>query len=375
MKSAFRYFISALLLFVIVTACRKKDRNVLTENTIADHSDIITTIGGTGQGGLSGDGGPALKAEIYAPWGVTADKNGNVYLTDEYNRIRKIDRNGIISTFAGNDFIFGPNSGGFSGDNGPAVNAKLKDPVAICTDDSGNVFICDYSNNRIRKVNTAGIITTVAGSGTYGFSGDSMPATAASLKWPWGIAIDKAGNLFFSDSQNGRIRKIDAAGIITTIAGNGTLASGGDNGPAIQASLKEPGNLNFDNKGNLYFVDYNSVRKIDTMGIITTIAGNGYSGLTGDGGPAVNARVGASGVAADAHGNIFITDWGNNCIRKINSQGIISTFAGGPQNPSMGDGGPASKARLFGPTAIFIDHSGAIYFADTDGNYIRKITP
>src|SRR6185312_2277000 len=252
--------------------------------------------------------------------------------------------------------IAGIGSWGYGGDNGPATSATLFLPTAAAVDSSGNVYIVDYYNNRIRKVTAStGIITTIAGNGAAGYSGDNGPATSAELNYPAGIALDNAGNIYVVDTQNVRIRKITAAtGIITTVAGNGTLGSGGDNGPATSASMAYPDGVAIDNSGNIYIADTDNgmIRKVTaSTGVITTIAGTGYVGSSGDNGPATSATLNyPNAVALDGSGNVYIADSANNKIRRITgSTGIITTAAGSGTAGYTGDNGLATSATLNDP--------------------------
>jgi sugar lactone lactonase YvrE len=312
-----------------------------------DPSGLLTIYAGRMYSNtVSGDGGPALSAGINCAVGLAFDSDGNLYVSDSLNnRIRRIDRDGIITTVAGTGT--GSNDpGGYGGDGGPATAAQLKDPTMIAFDPAGNLYIADEFNNRIRKVDRQGIITTVAGNGTAGFSGDAGPATAAELNLVTyaannyetpGIAIDAQGQLYIADCNNNRVRKVDQAGIITTIAGNGGDTVGGDGGPAISATLSSPNGLTFDAQGNLYIaagdsqnVFGDSIRKVDRQGIITTIAGVHWADYSGDGGPALAATINEpAGIRFDAQGNLYIADFKNNRVRKVDTNGIITTVVGG----------------------------------------------
>ncbi|MBI4764608.1 MAG: carboxypeptidase regulatory-like domain-containing protein [Deltaproteobacteria bacterium] len=339
-------------------------------STVKNSTRIITTIAGNGQAGFSGDGGPAIQAKLTGPWNVTVGKTGTVYIVDTNNhRDRKVDRNGIITTLAGNNQWY------FSGDGGPATQAGLGNPTAVAVDDAGNVYIA--ASYRIRKVNSGGIITTIAGNGQSGYNGDGIPATQASFSTPSGIFVDPAGNLYLADSSNNRIRKVDTNGIITTVAGNGQLGFSGDGGPAVQAKLWGPCSVALDDNGNIYISDAvnHRIRKVDTSGIITTVAGNGQQGFSGDGGPAIQAQFNnLRGISVDGVGNIFLSDRNNERIRKVNTSGIITTIAGSGIQGYGGDGGPAPQGALNYPEGVAIDSQGNIYIAEMFNNRIRKVS-
>jgi len=292
---------------------------------------IITTAAGNGQATYSGDNGPATKAGLASPMGAAFDNAGNMYIADSgSSRIRKVDTNGTITTIAGKGYF------AYSGDNGPAVQAGLGSPSGVAVDNAGNIYIADAGNNRIRKVDAGGIITTIAGSGNWGsnvFSGDNGPAVQAGLNYPTGVAIDSVGNIYIADAGNSRIRKVDPSGIITTYAGTGQQyqSASGDGGPATQAMIYQPHGVAVDSAGNIYIADtFNyRIRKVDTSGIITTIAGNGQWTYSGDNGPATEASFSwPYGVAVDRIGNVFLTDYYNSRIRMVDTGGIITTVAG-----------------------------------------------
>jgi hypothetical protein len=280
---------------------------------------IINTVAGDGIAGYSGDGGAATSAELNVPYGVAVDNAGNIYIADYGNeRIRKVTAStGKISTVAGNGTV------GYGGDGGPATSAKLDSPTGVALDGAGNIYIADLGNHRIRKVTVStGIISTAAGNGTQGYSGDGGPATSAELYYATGVAADSAGNIYIGDEVNERVRKVTAStGIINTVAGDGVGGYSGDGGPATSAELNAPSGVAVDTAGNIYIADIsnNRIRKVTvSTGIISTVAGNGTAGYSGDGGPATNAELNnPSGVAVDTVGKIYIGDTNNNRIRAV----------------------------------------------------------
>ncbi len=330
---------------------------------------VINTFAGDGTPGYSGDGGPATIAHINKPYGVVVDGIGNVYFTDySNNRIRKIDTFGNIRTIAGTGVM------GFSGDGGPATAAALNKPMGIAIAPSGDILFSDYT--RIRKVNPAGIISTVAGNSMAGYAGDGVPATSAELNFPWGVAADPSGNIYIADQFNCRVRKINTSGIISTITGTGICFGGGDGGPATAALVQYPTGVACDASGNLYIADYgnNRVRKINPAGIISTIAGGPTFGFSGDGGPSTAAQLSyPEGIATDAAGNIYICDINNDRIRKINAAGIISTLTGIGSAGYGGDGGPPALAEINRSTGVAVGAGGKIFISDNENNRIRFI--
>jgi sugar lactone lactonase YvrE len=335
-------------------------------------SGMIVTFAGDGTTVFKGDAGPAILAGLDEPGFVAVDAGGNVYIADRvHNRIRKVAPDGIIDTYGGNG------SPGFSGDGGSATLASISNPADVLVDSSGNLLIADYANNRIRKVATNGTITTIAGNGNAGFGGDSGPATLAQINLPRGLAMDAAGNLFIADTSNHRVRKVSTNGTITTVAGNGFSGFSGDNGPATSASLTFPSGLAVDPAGNLFIADTANqrIRKVAPNGNITTIAGTGFEQFSGDGGPAVSAGLrNPSGVTIDPNGNVVITDAGSGRIRRIDAAGIINTIAGnGTLFGFSGDGGPATGAAM-GPLDVAIDSTGNLFIADHGNDRVRKVT-
>ena len=273
---------------------------------------------------LPGDGGPAVEAKLAWPTGVTVDAAGNLYIADpEDQRIRRVDPSGTISTFAGTG------ERGFDGDGGTALLARFSSPTDVEVDTAGNLYIADSGNHRIRKVDPSGIITTIAGTDERGFDGDGGPAVEARLNLPRGMAVDAAGNLFIADASNHCIRRVAPSGTISTVAGTGERSFGGDYGPAVQAMLSFPTGVTVDAAGNLYIATTYRIDRVNSSGRIYTVAGTGVTGFSGDGGPATLARVDApSGVAVDAAGNLFIADTANHRIRRVDPSGTITTVAG-----------------------------------------------
>ncbi|HZQ22726.1 MAG TPA: hypothetical protein VFA89_07990 [Terriglobales bacterium] len=376
----------------------------------------------TTAGGFVGDGRQAAKASFNTPFFIAQDSAGNTYLSDfETHRVRKITPTGVISTFAGTGIS------GYSGDGGPANAAMLSYPTALAFDSAGNLVIADGGNNRIRKVSKTGVITTFAGTGAKGYSGDGGPALQATFNQPYGLTYDAKGNLYISDIGNSVVRVINTSSIITTYAGDGIYGYSGDGGPAILASLSFPRGLASDSAGNLYIADTDNhvVRKVNAAGTITTYAGNGSNGYSGDGGPATSAAIGRPRGLLVRTGSLFITNGGHSRVRTVSlSTQIISTFAGssygydGDGNPLLssqfaggsgmiftksgnfemadngnarlrmasgglmrtvaggyiGDGGAATTANLVLPEALAFDKNGNYYVAEYNGNRIRKVT-
>jgi sugar lactone lactonase YvrE len=327
----------------------------------------ITTIAGTGTPGSSGDGGPAVSAQLRSAYGVAVDKQGNVYISDfEDRRVRVVRPNGTIATFAGRS------GGGVTGDGGPATSARIDGPVGLAADAKGNVYIAEYGGYRVRKVSPDGVISTFAGTGQPGFSGDGGPATAARLYAPAGIAVDAKGNVYIVDSYNHRVRKVDTSGTITTIAGTGVQGASGDGGPATSARLQYPVGVAVDGQGSVYVVDSSAfVRKVSPGGTITTFAGGGST--VGNGGLATSAQLRSpNGLAVDGKGNVYISEFATHQVRVVGLDGKITLFAG--SGSSLGDGGQATAAQLYGPRALAVDGSGNVYIGDHNHFRVRKVT-
>ena len=303
-----------------------------------DQSGQAARIAGTGistpQGGLTADGIRATQADIHCPADALADVADNVLVVDHAdNRIRLIDSGGMITTIVGGGPIgTSTDDGNLAGDGGPAVAATLQEPWGIVIN-RGNLYIADRDNHAIRIVDPTGTIATVAGSGNRGFSGNGGPATQADLSRPQSVAVDPLGNIYLSDSDNHVIRRVGLDGIITNFAGTGELGFSGDGGRATAATLSHPNGIVVDERGNLYFVDdvAHVVRRIDADGIITTVAGTGVAGFSGDGGPATAATLSAPmDLVLDDTGNLYIADAGNHRIRIVRVGGTIDTFSTGP---------------------------------------------
>ncbi len=338
----------------------------------------ISTVAGNGSQGYSGDGGPGAQAEINTAVYVATDLYGNLFIADQNNnRIRKVTPAGIITTVAGTGIA------GFSGDGGPAAQAAINYPTGVCTDAAGDLYFNDLGNFRVRKIDTYGNITTVAGNGVRGSSGDGGLATQASMYIPIRCAIDSSNNLYVVDQGGHKIRKVTPAGIISTVAGTGAGGGvgsqgsySGDGGKATDADLNNPTAVTVDSTGNIYFSDqFNQrIRKVDINGIITTIAGTGAAGYSGDGGPATSAQINyPGGLIVDQNGDIYFADDLNYRIRKI-SKGTITTVAGNGTQGFSGDNGPATQAELNGEFGVALDPPGNLYIADSSNARIRKVS-
>ena len=345
-----------------------------------ESTGVIETLAGTGEEGSEGDGGPASAASFGFPRSIAMDSGGNIYVADARNhKIRKIDSSGVVSTFAGT----GQRGYRPRNDDGQAATeVRLDYPAGVATDAVGNVYLLDSWNNRIRRIDPSGNISTIAGTGDYGFDGDGGPATEALFHSPAAMAVDSAGTIYVADSWNHRVRKIDPSGIVSTIAGTGTFGFGGDGGPAVQARLAYPAGVGVSAEGDVYVADWwnHRIRRIDASGTISTLAGTGDAGDSGDGGPASLAQLAyPAGVAADMAGNIYVISYvietANHRIRRIDGSGTISAFAGSVDAGYGGDGDPATEALLDYPTGVFADPEGSVYIADSLNARIRVVRP
>jgi DNA-binding beta-propeller fold protein YncE len=338
---------------------------------------IITTAVGTGEKGFGGDGGPAEQALLNGPFDVCFDRAGNLYFSDTFNnRIRRVDAaSGVISTVAGNG------DKGFGGDRGPAVNAALNEPYGVVVDRDGNLYVADRLNRRVRRIDAAtGAITTVAGTGEAAYGGDGGAAAAAGLAEPNGLALGPGETrLYITDVADNRVRVVDlASGAIGTFAGTGAAEHSGDGQESSAAGTFGARAVKVGADGTVYILERqgSSLRAVDPVtGIIATIAGTTARGYAGDGGPALAAVFDApKEMAIDHDGSLLIVDTENHAIRRIDrATGIVTNFAGGRQGPG-GDGGPAEAAGLDRPHGAVVGPDGAVYIGDTNNHRIRKVT-
>jgi DNA-binding beta-propeller fold protein YncE len=338
---------------------------------------IITTEVGTGERGFAGDGGPAKDARLNGPFDVGFDADGNLYFSDTFNhRIRRVDaQTGIITTWAGSG------EAGYSGDGGPATRARLNEPYGIAIDKAANLYIADRHNHCVRRVDgVSGVITTFAGNGAAAFSGDGGRASRAGMVEPNGLALDPAqGRLFIADVADHRVRDVDlATGTISTFAGTGEAQHSGDGRPATAAGVSGARAVKVAADGTVYILERQGsrLRAVDPRtGIITTWAGTGARGYSGDGGPALAAVFDApKEMALEPGGNLLIVDTENHAIRRIDRRSGIVTLVAGGRKGSGGDGGPATEAGLDRPHGAAVAADGSIYIGDTNNHRIRKVT-
>ncbi|MBE2289203.1 MAG: T9SS type A sorting domain-containing protein [Chitinophagaceae bacterium] len=338
---------------------------------VAVTAQVIVTVAGSGMGGYSGDGGPATNATMEDPVSLAFDKEGNFYFSDDaISRIRKVTPAGIITTVAGNG------SSGFCCDGFPATLAQIDAGGGIAVDKWNNIYYADGGDHRVRKITPDGIIRTIAGTGVAGYNGDGIPATDAQLKIPENIAVDDTGNVYIGDRGNIRIRKINTAGIITTIAGTGAVGLAPDGAKADTSEINGTSCLFVDSAGNVFFSDNNRIRKITRgNGLLSTLVGNGTMGYSGDGGPATSASISTSKFTIDSIGNLYLSEVAPERIRKVSTAGIITTVAGTGAGGLENDGAPVLLARLHTPYGIAFSPAGELHFADKSSARIRKITP
>jgi sugar lactone lactonase YvrE len=333
---------------------------------------IITTVAGDGLAEASGDGGPATEASVEYPFDLVVDSAGSLYIL-EVSRVRKVDPSGRITTVVGspvpqaehtlteaNDLLLG----------GPAN--------ALAIDAEGNLYVGGGEGNHfmVNRISPLGDVTRIAGTGRPGYSGDGGPAIEARLGWVYDLVVDPAGNVYLVDVDHHVIRRVDTAGVITTVAGTGRPGYSGDGGPARDARLYNPTGIALDPRGNIYFADgwNNVVRRIDVSGVITTVAGSGRMGQSRDGGPATEARFNhPEHVAVDQEGNVYVEDTGNHCIRTVDTEGIVRTIVGTCHAGFAGDEGPALRAQLFEPSGMLLAPGGVLYIADSANNRVRRV--
>ncbi len=326
----------------------------------------ITTVAGTDR---LLDGHPATSVPLRYPIGVVVDSAGNLYIADESdNRIRRVSPSGTITTFAGTG------KPGYSGDRGQAAQAELNFPTSLAFDSLGNMYIADYGNSVVRRVSPDGTINTVAGNGTSGFSGDKSAATSAQVS-PFAVAVDPQGNLYIADGFNYRVRKVDTKGIITTIAGNGQATYSGDSSSALSTSIDFPSGIAVDSAGNVYVADYAYVLQIDPSGAISTVAGDGFQGFIVDGVDARQAFLLPSGIVLDGNGSLYLSDWGSSRVRRVDLQThFIFGVAGNGSEGFSGDQGPPLAAELSFPWGLAFDAAHDLFVADIGNNRVREVT-
>ena len=327
--------------------------SVFAASALSQQYTINTIAGSAGNAGFAGDSGSAIGSQLNYPTGIAVDKSGNLYIADGLNnRVRKVS-GGVISTVAGNG------TAGYTGDKGPATSAELNNPTGVALDSSGNLYIADSANNVVRMVSSSGTITTFAGNNTLGYSGDMALATGAQLANPVGVIADSAGNVYIADAGNNVIRQVYSGNIVTYAEG-----------------FTQPDAVAVDSAGNIYVADTQGRRivKYTNAGVYTTIAGNGYGEFSGDNGPGPNAAVyDPMGLAVDSSGNVYIADTFNCRIRKVTPSGIITTIAGNGTLYFSGDGGPAVQAALHFPHGVAVDSSGNVYITDTVNSVVREL--
>jgi len=332
---------------------------------------LIATVAGNGAPGYSGDGGPAANAQLNWPRDVWQGSDGSLYIADTMNHcIRRVSLDGTIST------VVGTGTPGYSRDGSLATRARLNAPRDVEVGPDGSLYITDTSNHCVRKVRLDGTITTVAGTGASGYSGDGEPGTRAQLAWPQDVALATDGTLYFTDTGNHRIRKLSLDGTISTVAGTGVAGYSGDTGPAVRARLARPRGVFVGAAGCLYIGDTENhrIRKVTADGTISTVAGTGTEGYSGDGGPAASAHLAwPRGVAVGPDDRMYIADCGNSVIREVTPDGTIATLAGTGTEGYSGDGGRASSAELADPHGLMLGPDGTLYVAEPRNHCIRRV--
>jgi hypothetical protein len=338
---------------------------------LCSSAQVIITVAGGGPEGHTGDGGPATNAFLFDPHGIILDNDGNMMIANS-TTVRKVSPpyNGTIATIAGNGIP------GYSGDEGLAIYAQFNGTYNVAVDKIGNIYLSDVGNNRIRKITTDGIIHTIAGTGTAGYNGDGIPATAAQLNAPYSVTVDDTGNVYIGDRYNFRIRKIDTFGIIHTLIGTGTSGYSPDGSRADTSSLSFPISIRYHKDHFLYFTDTFCIRRLSPSGIISTVAGNGGGGYDGDGGLATAAQLGdgIAGIAFDTAGCMYFTASEKSRVRKVNLEGVISTIAGKGGSSFSGDGGDPLLAFLKSPHGIAVTANGDVFISDRGNVRIRMIS-
>jgi sugar lactone lactonase YvrE len=332
----------------------------------------VTTLAGTGTSAFAGDDVPAASSPLAAPFGVAVRSDGTVFIAErDAERVRAIQGGNLVT-------VAGDGIAGFGGDGGPAADATFDGTKGLALDAQGNMYIADSANNRIRKVDTNGVVSTIAGNGTTTYGVDDVPATVVGLDGPSDVVVDGAGNVIFTDTNHHRIRFVDPQGDIHLLVGTGDPSFGADGAPAAQTAIQHPTGLTWDPNGSLVFADFdnNRIRRLKDDGTLETIAGNGQQGFAGDGGPATQASLyNPVDMAFDAQGELFIADFRNQRVRKIDASGIITTIAGTGQAAGSADFQPATIATLNGPTDVAVDSTGNVLIVDSGSNRVRRVSP
>ena len=365
-----KLFISTIIPVIICTLIVSAKAEAQNEEPIPKF--IITTVAGTGEDGPIGDGGPALQAYIQRPTAVAISNQGNIYIANEKNyRVRMVNPEGVIST------VMGTGNSDMQSEDRLAIETNIENAYGVATDKEDNLYVMSRGHSKIFKVGNDGIAQRIVGTGEMGFGGDGGLAIDAKISFANHLVVDPKGNLFIADTGNNRIRKVSPNGIITTIAGTGEMGFGGDGGPALEARFAYPVAIAIDEQGNLYIADFNNhrIRKISTDGIITSVAGTGESEYDGDGKPALESQIGEPcGVVVDSNGYIYIGDQLNNRVRVVTPSGMIYTVAGTGVRGHTGDGGAAEMAQMSNPDIIALDNAGNLYIPDHTNGVVRKLT-